>query len=331
MPDAADLRLLGEIINHGAVGLPQAAWNAGMSQSEAAARLVTMAERGMPLRLVAEGDRQQLWHIAQAGPAVPNPPVFAPPPMGAPSPAAFPTPTTGPLPTVSPAATTGPVPAPTPDPMPAPDTGPAAVWGVPGTSDWVRPTDDQPGDRAWSSEGSDPAGADDTPDTGPTDGGNPDSSAVTVEPTRRVLTSGQPVQPVVGLFGEQLDVGLQQILDPADAILTAVGYRIDEGERALLVQTSVGNRGPVAYESLADLYLEVLDAGGTVLRKAAMAVAGYPAHTVGVPAHTLASGWTVFLVPVDTEVAQLRWSVRPDLPDRTVSWGFGPAPVDTAS
>jgi hypothetical protein len=202
---------------------------------------------------------------------------------------------------------------------------------VPGTSDWVRPADDQAGDRASNSPGSDPADTDEPSDNGPTDDGEPESAAAPVEPTRRVLTSGRPVQPVVGLFGEQLDVGLQQILDPADAILTAVGYRIDEGERALLVQTSVGNRGPIAYESLADLYLEVLDARGTVLPKAAMAVAGYPAHTVGVPANTLASGWTVFLVPADTEVAQLRWSVRPDLPDRTVSWGFGPAPADPVS
>lgn len=303
MPDVADLRLLAEIINHGVVGLPQAAWNAGMSQVEAAARLVAMAERGMPLRLVAEGDRQQLWHIAQAGPVAPEP-----------------------------TATTGPLAGLTPGPTPEPDTGPAAVWGVPGTSDWVRPTDDRPQDGAADSRRSGPADSGDLArDDRLPDDVEPAPSRQPAEPTRRVLTSGQPVQPVVGLFGEQLDVGLQQILDPADAILTAVGYRIDEGERALLVQTSVGNRGPVPYESLADLYLEVLDARGTVLRKAAMAVAGYPAHTVGVPGHTLASGWTVFLVPADTEVAQLRWSVRPDLPDRTVSWGFGPAPADPAS
>lgn len=284
VPDVADLRLLTEIINNGTVGLPQAAWAAGMSQAEAAGRLVTMAERGMPLRLVAEGDRQQLWQIAQAGPA------------GAP-----------PVPTAAPAADTGPIPAAPPAPSDAtarPDTEQAAVWGVPGTSDWVRPAAVTPADHSST------------------------QAAVPAQPTRRVLTSGQPVQPVVGLFGELLDVGLQQILDPADDILTAVGYRIDEDERALLVQTSVGNRGPAAYESPADLYLELVDENGTVLGKAAMAVAGYPAHAVGVPANTLASGWTVFLVPAATQVAQVRWSVRPDLDDRTVTWVFGPAPAD---
>lgn len=330
MPDVADLRLLAQIINHGAVGLPQAAWNAGMSQAEAAARLVTMAERGMPLRLVAEGDQQQLWHIAQAGPAAPVPPPFPPAPLGPPSMTGPPVPVTGPLSAVLPDPPSVPEsgsPERQPEPTSGPDIGPAAVWGVPGTADWVRATDDQPRE----SDESDPVPDSDVlPDSGPTTDPEPQSAAP-AEPTRRVLTSGRPVQPVVGLFGEQLDVGLQQILDPADAILTAVGYRIDDGERALLVQTSVGNRGPVAYESLADLYLELLDAGGNVLPKAAMAVSGYPAHTVGVPANTLASGWTVFLVPVDTEVAQVRWSVRPDLPDRTVSWGFGPAPADPAN
>ena len=64
VPDTDDLRLLAEIINNGSIGLPQAAWNARMSQSEAADRLITMAERGLPLRLVAEGDQQLLWRIA---------------------------------------------------------------------------------------------------------------------------------------------------------------------------------------------------------------------------------------------------------------------------
>jgi hypothetical protein len=416
VPDVADLRLLTEIINQGAVGLPQAAWNAGMSQGEAAARLVTMAERGMPLRLVAEGDRQLLWQIAQAGPVPPNPPV-APMPTGAflppvtplspvtsqspvtslspvpptamdwPTPAGPPAPITGPIKAVSgtsgvgsgssedfsPAADTGPVPIDRPATTVAPEAGSASVWGVPGSSDWVRPPQEDPADvdpggaesdADVESQSSPNANSSDvgSDDAGPTDDGSPavgsthgpkgtesddaddlaaDSRAAddtgqtggrpTAEvaaPSRRVLTSGQPVQAVEGLFGEQLDVGLQQILDPADNILTAVGYRIDAGERALLVQTSVGNRGPADYESPGDLYLEVVDANGTVLPKAAMSVNGYPAHQVGVPAHTLVSGWTVFLVPVDAEVAQVRWSVRPDLAHRTVTWGFGPAPAD---
>jgi hypothetical protein len=271
VPDLADLRLLGEIINNGAIGLPQAAWNAGMSQSEAAARLVTLAERGMPLRLVAEGDRQLLWQIAQAGPAVPMPPTFAPPP------------TPGPVATMAPSVAPPPLPGPDPSDRPEATVPPVAT------------------------------------------------AAASGEPTRRVLTAGQPMQAVVGLVGEELDVSLLQILDPADSILTAVGERIGEGERALLIETSIGNRGTAGYEATADQYLQVVDTGGRVFGKAALTVTGYPAHQGGVPAHTLVSGWTVFLVPAGTEVAQVRWSIRPDLTDRAAGWSFGPAPADPAS
>lgn len=232
VPDTDDLRLLAEIINNGSIGLPQAAWNARMSQSEAADRLVTMAERGMPLRLVAEGDRQLLWQIAQAGPvAVP----LGQPPFGALLPAQL------------------------------------------------------------------------------------------AQPARRVLTSGEPTQHLSGLFGEQLSISLQQILDPADQILAQAGYRIDQGERSLLVQMTIDNQGSIAYESLTDLYLVLVSSTGSILPKAAMSLAQFPAHPVGVPAGALASGWTVFLVPAATEVAQLRWGVRPDLSDRAACWEFGPA------
>ncbi len=93
VPDADDLRLLAEIINNGSIGLPQAAWNARMSQAEAAARFVTMAERGLPLRLAAEGDRQLLWRIAQAGPATSGVPIApAAVPVSAPVPVVAPVP-----------------------------------------------------------------------------------------------------------------------------------------------------------------------------------------------------------------------------------------------
>ena len=128
-----------------------------------------------------------------------------------------------------------------------------------------------------------------------------------------------------GLFGEVLDVTLQQIIDPADAVLAGAGHRLDPGERSLLVQLSVGNRGPVDLQMPPDLHLVLVDATGRILPKAPLAVVDYPAHTSSVPANTLVSGWTVYVVPAETEVAHLWWSVRPDLPDRTVSWSFGPA------
>ena len=206
------------------------------------------------------------------------------------------------------------------DTTPAAGEASTARSGGPAEPDTPERTAAEPAAAGEATTGPD----DDLPPAAGADPGAPSVAAPTAA-TRRTLTAGQPVQAVEGLFGEQLDVGLQQILDPADTILRAVGYRIEPGERALLVQTSVGNRGPADYESLADLYLEIVDSTGRVLRKAAMSVNGYPAHQVGVPAHTLVSGWTVFLVPADSEVAQVKWSVRPDLSHRTVSWVFGPA------
>ncbi|SDP24168.1 hypothetical protein SAMN04515671_3383 [Nakamurella panacisegetis] len=527
MPDTDDLRLLAEIINNGAIGLPQAAWNARMSQSEAAARFVTMAERGMPLRLVAEGDRQLLWRIAQAGPATggfplpdqtgaapggpasgavpaaPLPPSVAAPapypsaaPVGGPlpdqaPPVAYPPPSSPPssvpgpplppptpvesqpvqqlpvpLPPMPPAPViglppasavppheqaiagavplgqppfgtppTGPAsaepadagPAPTPEPsgetpdeaappappengtdqaaepdraMPEQSAAPAtpdvpvvasaavetSTWGVPGSSSWARVGDTSSAaesspdltqaypppsrfdeqDEASEGPGSNPAGspvvtplpplfppsvlADFTPpephDTQsrhavPGSIGAVEPEPVAAQPvpaatpapqpppgsspTRRTMISGQPTQNVAGLFGEHLAVSLQQIIDPADQILVQAGYRLEPGERALMVQTTVANQGQIDYESLPDLYLMLKSSTGAILQKAAMGVAPYPAHRVGVPAGTHASGWTVFLVPADTEVTEVRWSVRPDLANRTVVWGFGPA------
>lgn len=407
VPDTDDLRLLAEIINNQAIGLPQAAWNARMSQSEAAARMVTMAERGMPLRLVAEGDRELLWRIAQAGPATSS---FAlPPAAGAPAgprdaePPQISSPA-GPGKAAGPAAASGPQATPPPEPADrrpadagavqvesqpvqqlvlAPNPSPAAgqrpvqlppVSTVPpheqaiagavplgqppfGTAATAEPTTDEPpaddsnhndpapsGATAIATESTpvfDPTGA--TPDPpsrlrppppppappAPQESlASPDAAAAAnpgSSPTRRMMVSGRPMQSVTGLSGENLDVSLQQIIDPADPILTSVGHRLAPGERALLVQTSIGNPGPVDDESLSDEYLVVQGSTGEVLHKAPIVVAGYPAHRVGVPANSLVSGWTVFLVPAATEVTEVRWSVRPDLPDRTISWGFGPA------
>lgn len=396
VPDTDDLRLLAEIINNGVIGLPQAAWNARMSQSEAAARLVTMAERGMPLRLVAEGDRQALWHIAQAGPATGGVPVQQLPVILPPSSAVPP----------HEQAIAGAVPLGRPPFGPptdaqaevsaVPAASPVTTWGVPGSSDWVRSPEEAPdpvpaapaespdstqfypapslhdeyededgvqindpgvehassGDRPPGGSGSSPMSTPlpaqslskpalslgkfdaPTPADSPTavaaqatpapPAAAPEDAPQRPSPTHRVMTSGQPTQSTTGLFNERLDVTLQQIIDPADVILTAVGYRLEPHERALLVQTAIGNPGPIDFESLPDLYLALRGSTGAVLAKAAMAVAGYPAHRVGVPAGTQSSGWTVFLVPGDTEVTEVLWSVRPDLVNRTISWGFGP-------
>ena len=74
-----------------------------------------------------------------------------------------------------------------------------------------------------------------------------------------------------------------------------------------------------------DRFLVVKDSAGTVLPKDNTPVEGYPANYSGVPAATLVPGWSLFVVPAATEVAEVEWSVRPDAPGATVSWKFGPA------
>ncbi|MGI8417723.1 MAG: hypothetical protein ACR2P2_16275, partial [Nakamurella sp.] len=77
---------------------------------EAAARMVAMAEAGMPLRLVAEGEQPALWQIIQRGPV-------GPPPAG---------------PSPYDALGSGPIGRPVGGPA-----APESSWGLPGTAAWT--------------------------------------------------------------------------------------------------------------------------------------------------------------------------------------------------
>jgi len=127
-------------------------------------------------------------------------------------------------------------------------------------------------------------------------------------------------QTTVGLAGEQLWVTLLEVIDPADDVLTNAGYRLDAGERAVLVRTAMANHGPAPHEALPDHYLVLRTASGAILPKAPMGVGSHPAYRVGVAPGGQADGWTVFLIPSDTELVEVVWSVRPDLVDRTLTW-----------
>jgi len=244
VPESADLRLLAELSRSGSIGLPQAAWQAGMTQAEAAARMVSMAEAGLPLRLVAEGDRALLWQIVQRAPAA------SPPPD---------TPGAAPLSAQS-------------------------VWGL-------------PGDASWTTRGDQPGAA-------PAAAGPPVGHA----------------QRTVGLSGEQVTVTVAEVIDPGNDILSAAGYHLDNGERAVLVRTTLANAGPAPHDCMPDLYLFLVDAAGRTLPKAPVAVAGHPAHRVGVRPGAQADGWTIFLIDAATDLRGVRWCVRPDLIDRTLTW-----------
>lgn len=281
LPDATDLRLLAALTGSGgSVGLPQAAWNAGIPQAEAAARLVQLAESGFPLRLVVEGDARLLHQVIQRGPVAPA--ASTPPPTD------HPTDTPGAARAAAGNAAPG-----------------AATWGLPGSAAWAHrePADSGPPPTAGSAAASG-------------DDGQPTSPRL---PAPTLAPPGQ-AQGTVGLAGEHLSVTVAQVLDPATDVLTAAGYVLDPTERAVLVQTRIANQGPAAHDCMPDLYLVLITTGGGVLPKAPVSVAGYPAHRVGVAAGAAAEGWTVFLINADADVDAVRWSVRPDLLERTLNW-----------
>lgn len=270
LPDAIDLRLLAALTGAGgSVGLPQAAWSAGISQADAAARLVQLAESGFPLRLVVEGDARLLHQVIERGPVVgapPTPPTTAPPTPGS-----------------------------------AESAPGAATWGLPGSGAWAR--------REPSAAPSAPRPALDA-----------DGAPTSPRPSSPASAAPGAPQRTVGLAGEHLSVTVSQVIDPATDVLTAAGYVLDPAERAVLVRTAIANHGPAAHDCMPDLYLVLVGADGGVLPKAPVSVAGYPAHRVGVAPGGVADGWTVFLIGADTAVETVRWSVRPDLVDRTLNW-----------
>ena len=71
-----------------------------------------------------------------------------------------------------------------------------------------------------------------------------------------------------------------------------------------------------------DLYLFLVDTAGRTLPKAPVAVAGHPAHRVGIAAGETAEGWTIFLIDAGVNLSGVRWCVRPDLADRTLTFSL---------
>ncbi len=441
VPDTDDLRILAELINNVRIPLAQAAWNARMSTAEAAARLITMAERGMPLRLVAEGDRQTLWRIAQAGPATsgvplpagarPGPPAPAPGPRSVPGPqapgyAAGPGPQPASAGTYAPSAPPArPVPipgAPLPGPMPS---GPGLPPGPPGSGGNpvvppiplippvppvppheqaiagavplggppFGPPRPEPSPPSPSPVTTETAGApgpgESAPDLPTPASGVPAVAAVQEqEPSAEPAVPAEPASPAppradpapapvarayvaphgllahfvspsavaepaqepepapepepspgpepypaqstTGLSGERLTVALREVIDPADERVLAVGYQLDEGERAVLVCTGISNAGPAEYPAWPDLYLTLRTRGGERIEKAPLSVSGYPGHRVGIEPGQESVGWTMFLLPNYQDVTAVVWAVRPDLEQQTLSWPINPPAAPAA-
>ncbi|HEY0447903.1 AsnC family protein [Actinophytocola sp.] len=343
--DPVDARLLGVVAEMGRAAVHEVAARLGMDPREVASRLVALSATGLPLLVGVECDPARLRAAAAMAQAPPSAPYGYPqqqqqqyqaPPSG-PVPMPYPGPGPGPGPGPHPGppgpsgphavpsgphsvpsgpysvpsgpmpmgyqnrsgppsapfpAQTGPPSAPFPASQP---DAPMAMWGPPQTSTWAR--GDQP----------------------PQDVTQPTVRAERPEGNVRQGKVGAMLQ-TEGLEGERLAITLIEVVDPADYLFTAAGYRLQEGERSVVVHTELTNRGSVSFQSLPDLYLVLVTPDGKTISKAPVSLSSRPPHRIGVPPGETAGGHTVYVVPEQTEVTSVRWSPRPDEESRTLTW-----------
>lgn len=348
--DPVDARLLGVVAEMGRAAVHEVAARVGMDPREVASRLVALSATGLPLLVGVECDPMRLRQAAAAAMASAASPPYGMqgpqsgsyqqqyPPSG-PMPAPYPgqqapmqqpmqAPQSGPL--GAPGVHSGPHSAPPPpmqqhphrtgppsqpfpvqtgppsQPFQAPVPGPPAplpqvdapisMWGPPQTSTWAR------GDVP-PQELTQPTVRTERPE----------------DPNVRQGKVGMALQ-TEGLEGERLSITLVEVVDPADYLFTAAGYRLQEGERSVVVHTELTNRGAVAFQSLPDLYLVLVTPDGKTISKAPVSLSSRPPHRIGVPPGETAGGHTVYVVPEHTEIASVRWSPRPDEESRALTW-----------
>ncbi|MQA61998.1 MAG: AsnC family transcriptional regulator [Actinophytocola sp.] len=181
-------------------------------------------------------------------------------------------------------------PAPAPEPSPQPDPA-VSTWGPPQTASWAR------GDRP------------------------PSGGGVATVPGKTTGRIGD-VLATQGLEGEKLTVQLLEVQDPADYLFGAAGYRLEAGERAVVVHTEITNTGRTPFASLPDNYLELITDAGQAITKAPVSLTSRPPHRIGVaPGETL-GGHTVYVLPDTTRVISVRWNPRPEPDERTLIWSI---------
>jgi DNA-binding Lrp family transcriptional regulator len=298
-PDPVDIRLLSLVAESGRAAVHDIAARIGMDPREVAARLTALSATGLPLivgvecdpnglRAAIAGARPWLNYAAQGGSSGPHRTQAGPYPQGPPMPPPG-------YPPQMPAGPSGPFPAPVVYPAPGPSgphpvpprqgPDPASTWGPPQSSSWAR--GNQP---AW------------TP----------------------------PPAPQHGQVGETLrgdgDVSIQlvEVVDPADFLFTAAGYRLRPGERAVVVHTELTNRGQVPLGTLPDLYLVLVAKDGQTVGKAPVSLSSRPPHRMGLRPGETAGGHTVYVLPENTEITSVRWNSRPDDDQHALTWAVQP-------
>ncbi|GAA5114270.1 AsnC family protein [Haloechinothrix salitolerans] len=338
--DPNDARLLAALAERGKAPVHELAAWLGMDPRDVAYRLVTLSGSGLPLLVGVECDVQALRSALSGGAAGPSaapsgpygpppgpqpgvssgPPSGAQPVRGAPS---GPYPTPGQMPRQP--TTSGPHAVPPSGVHPAPQagthpphgtpSGPYAMQGAPtaASPSTSGPHVSAPADPVISTWG--------PPQTASWARGDQPPAAPAAANTPRTGRIGDTLESQ-GLEGERLQLQLLEVQDPADYLFGAAGYRLDEGERAVVVHTEITNIGQTPFASLPDNYLELLTDDGVPIGKAAVSLTSRPPHRIGVqPGETL-GGHTVYVLPETTMVRAVRWSPRPEPDDRTLTWSL---------
>ena len=100
-------------------------------------------------------------------------------------------------------------------------------------------------------------------------------------------------------LGKHQNVIARFRVDPADYLFTAAGYRLQEGERSVVVHTELTNRGQVPFQTLPDLYLVLVTPDGETISKAPVSLSSRPPHRIGVAPGETAGGHTVYQVRLE--------------------------------
>ncbi|WP_408607098.1 AsnC family protein [Actinokineospora bangkokensis] len=343
MVDPVDARLLGVVAEMGRAAVHEVAARLGMDPREVASRLVALSGSGLPLLVGVECDPNGLrMALARQAAPVGYPPVPGPYP---PQPQQYPPPHQQPYPQqpVSyPGQQSGPYQVnPQSQPFQSPVGPPSQPF--PAQAPPVHPAQSQQVNHAVAAQGATQAI---NPPSGPFQvtnepmstwgppqvatwarGDQPPASTAPVDrtqPTTRVTAGRQGVAgatlETTGLEGERLAVRLVEVVDPADYLFTAAGYRLQEGERSIVVHTELTNRGTVPFGTLPDLYLVLVTASGETIGKAPVSLSSRPPHRIGVAPGETAGGHTVYVVPEETAVTSVRWTPRPDSEDLALTW-----------
>jgi hypothetical protein len=347
VPDPVDVRVLAVVAESGKAAVADIAGRLGMDPREVAARLLALSASGLPLIVGVECDPNGIRAaIANASgwgnyppqnmpnpnmgppsgpyamPGMPNPaqnpmqnPAQSGPHSAQPYPAQNPA-QSGPYPAQNPGQS-GPYPPP-PRPNYGVSGGPSGSYPPPGSfppparQPGFAPAQPAPAGNTWGPPGSATwARGDQPPRQAP--------PSPPPAPERHEGTVGETLR-TEGLEGEHIAINLIEVVDPADFLFTAAGYRLREGERSVVVHTEMTNLGTAPYQTLPDLYLVLVGADGGTVSKAPVSLSSRPPHRIGVAPGDTAGGHTVYVLPEESRITAVRWSARPDEDKNSLTW-----------